>query len=163
MAKIRSALRAFLQLDPAPDRTLESLDRFVAGLDEQRMVTVAIGVLDIATGAFDLATAGHPPPLLVDGDVTPLPCAAGPLAGLGRGRYPVCRSVVPQGSGLVFYTDGLVERRVGGPEARLAHLAEALLVADRSDLVAACDKVIAATLDGMSPSDDVALLWAIRR
>lgn len=163
MAKIRSALRAFLQSDPAPDRALESLDRFVAGLDEQRMVTVAIGVLDIATGALDLAVAGHPPPLLVAGDVTPLPYAAGPLAGLGRGRYKVRRSVVPHGAGLVFYTDGLVERRVGGPEARLAQLTEALRIADRSDLVSACDKVITATLEGMNPSDDVALLWAVRR
>ncbi|MBO0691254.1 MAG: SpoIIE family protein phosphatase [Acidimicrobiaceae bacterium] len=163
MAKTRSALRAFLQLDPAPDRALESLDRFVAGLDEQRLVTVAIGVLEIDTGMFDLATAGHPPPLLVDGAVTALPCAAGPLAGLGRGRYPVCRSVVPHGAGVVFYTDGLVERRDGGPEARLAHLTKALLTADRSDLGTACDTVISATLEGMKPSDDVAFLWAIRR
>ena len=163
MAKIRSALRAFLQSDPAPDRALESLDRFVAGLDEQRMVTVALGVLDISTGVFDLAVAGHPPPLLVDGDVSPLQCSAGPLAGLGRGRYPLCRSVVAHGAGLVFYTDGLVERRVGGPEARLAQLTEAVRAADQSDLVTACDKVITATLEGMNPSDDVALLWAIRR
>ncbi|MGH2926721.1 MAG: PP2C family protein-serine/threonine phosphatase [Solirubrobacteraceae bacterium] len=163
MAKIRSALRAFLQTDPAPDRALESLDRFVAVLDEQRMVTVAIGVLEVATGAFDLVAAGHPPPLLVDDDVTALPCVAGPLVGLGRGRYPVCRSVIPHGAGVFFYTDGLVERREGGPEARLAHLTEALRVADRSDLVTACDKVIATTLEGMKPSDDVALLWAVRR
>jgi hypothetical protein len=40
----------------------------------------------------------------------------------------------------VFYTAGLVERRVGGPEACLAHLVEALGHVDRSDLVTACDR-----------------------
>ena len=135
----------------------------MVGLDEQRMVTVAIGVLEIPTGAFDLAVAGHPPPLPRRRRRHPTAMRCGPEVGLGHSRYPVCRSVIPRGAGIIFYTDGLVERRVGGPEARLAHLVEALRVADRSDLVTACDKVIAATLEGINPSDDVALLWAIRR
>jgi serine phosphatase RsbU (regulator of sigma subunit) len=163
MAKIRSALRAFLQSDPAPDRALEALDRFVAGLDERRMVTVALGVLDTAAGTLELASAGHPSPLLLDhGAVSPVPCTPGALAGIGRSHYPVCRSVLPRGASLVFYTDGLVERRSGGPDARLPQLREALLAADRADLEGACDKVIATTLEDFDPSDDIALLWIVR-
>jgi serine/threonine-protein kinase RsbW len=162
MAKVRSALRAFLQTMPNPGEALGALDTFVHNQHEGRYVTVALGILDLESGTFDLASAGHPAPLLVADTVIELPCRPGVPAGVGRGHYEVSRSLVPEGAGLVFYTDGLVERGASGPDAQLGTLCEVLSTYRGGDLEAACDKVLATTLEGSLRADDVAFLWVQR-
>jgi serine phosphatase RsbU (regulator of sigma subunit) len=163
MAKVRNALRAFLQTMPNPSEALSALDTFVSNQDEDRYVTVALGILDIETGTFDLASAGHPAPLLVADAVIELPCRPGVPAGVGGGNYEVSRSLVPEGAGLVFYTDGLVERGAQGPDAQLDTLCEVLSSYKGGNLEAACDKVLTTTLEGSQRADDVAFLWVRRK
>jgi serine phosphatase RsbU (regulator of sigma subunit) len=163
MAKVRSALRAFLQMMPNPSEALSALDTFVHNQNEGRYVTVTLGILDTESGAFELASAGHPAPLLVADTVIELPCRPGVPAGVGNGHYEISRSLVPLDAGLVFYTDGLVERGAQGPDAQLGTLCEVLSAYRGGDLEAACDKVLATTLEGSLQTDDVAFLWVQRK
>ena len=166
MAKVRSALQILLQTMRGPDEILRALDRFVAEQSEQRFVTLALALVDLTTGALELALAGHPSPILLGETIAPIPCPPGPPAGIGRDfghrGYEVTRRLLPPAAGLVFYTDGLVESPSGGAEARLPLLIEALERHRHAPLDQACDAVIAETLGGTAPMDDVAMLWATR-
>ena len=66
-------------------------------------------------------------------------------------------AVLPPGSSLLLYTDGLVERRDVGLEERLGQLAEVAGAAG-DDLEALCERVIQVVLGDGDPGDDVALL-----
>jgi serine phosphatase RsbU (regulator of sigma subunit) len=162
MAKIRSAALAFLQTCPRPQEVVELLDRFVEMNVRPRIATVSVGVLDIQSGLLQIASAGHPAPLIVAETVEPLECRPGPPLGAGGRGFEVTRALIPEGAGIVLYTDGLIETRELGPTARFDRLVEALGRIEVDDLGTACDKVIAETLAGEVPIDDVTLLFARR-
>jgi serine phosphatase RsbU (regulator of sigma subunit) len=67
-----------------------------------------------ADGTLEVASAGHPPPIIAPPKSQPyvMQLAPGPPL-FGRPRASAARTTttVPPGSVLVFYTDGLVERR----------------------------------------------------
>ncbi|MGN6332285.1 MAG: SpoIIE family protein phosphatase [Motilibacteraceae bacterium] len=117
MGQLRSAVRAWAQVDLPPADTLVLLDGLVAELShdgvDTPLVTACYGVLDVATGALEVANAGHLPPLVV----TPgkgarrLEVPAGTVLGLGLGDVGVTRAVLGPDEVLALYTDGLVERR----------------------------------------------------
>ena len=69
-------------------------------------------VLDLETGAYELASAGHPPVAHFDagsGRWSLLP-AEGPALGLLPGSdYPTCTGTLRPGDAVLLYTDGLVE------------------------------------------------------
>lgn len=164
MAKVRSAIRAFLQMTADPEEVLRAVDTYVSGQPEDRFVTLALGLLDLSSGDLELALAGHPAPLLVGETVEPIECDPGPPAGLnlltGGAAYPVIRRRLEASSSLLFYTDGLVEAARGGPEERLQILFKAVGRHRGEPLAAACDAIVEETLAGTPPSDDVAVLWA---
>jgi serine phosphatase RsbU (regulator of sigma subunit) len=108
---------------------------------------------------MSLATAGHPPPLLrePDGSVGRLECF-GPMLGLPveHDYVAVTRSLVP-GSVLMFYTDGLIERRDTIIDAGIDQLAAAFGRAPGSpDQIA--DIVCEVMLSDSSREDDTCLL-----
>ncbi|MFJ8882396.1 SpoIIE family protein phosphatase [Streptomyces sp. NPDC102402] len=114
MSNYRSMLRIIAEDDFPPHRVLERLDKAVeqSGLD--RAATCLVAVVDRREGVCEVASAGHPPPVLIDpGDrgarVARIP--VGPPLGTGMGGYRT--TVLPCGPGTVLfmYTDGLVERR----------------------------------------------------
>lgn len=166
MAKVRNGLRAFLQTTTDLDEVLWALDRFLRDQSERRFVTLALARLDITTGQLELALAGHPPPLLLGESVEEVKCRPAPPLGVGddaiRSRYEIAQCQVPAGAGLLFYTDGLVEDRSGGPDARLPVLIDSLHRYRRLPPELACDRVIDETLAGVPPIDDIAVLWATR-
>jgi serine phosphatase RsbU (regulator of sigma subunit) len=116
MAQLRNMLRAYSwsEQDP-PSRIVERLDLACLNIAEVSMATLICGRL---TGGEDghyhvsWTNAGHPPPLLVtaDGAARYLTDGHGPLLGLGMGHARHDGTVLlPPGSTLVLYTDGLVE------------------------------------------------------
>ncbi|MEG9227345.1 GAF domain-containing SpoIIE family protein phosphatase [Aeromicrobium sp. Sec7.5] len=121
MGQLRSMLRAIAWTgDDDPAATLGELDRSIVGLEIDAMASLVFGVLTRGTGhaapwTFTWASAGHPPPLLVDpaGEVTWLVQERrAPMLGIDIGtahRGSVVQ--IEPGSTLVLYTDGLVERR----------------------------------------------------
>jgi light-regulated signal transduction histidine kinase (bacteriophytochrome) len=123
MAQLRGLLRgiAFDSAD-GPAEVLARLDRAIAGLGLGAMATVLVGRLEQtdeerATGVTRLrwASAGHLPPLVVGPDGEPQLLSGG-RPGLLLGVDPTVdrpeqTAVLTNGSTLLLYTDGLVERR----------------------------------------------------
>ncbi|WP_410573455.1 SpoIIE family protein phosphatase [Amycolatopsis sp. cmx-4-61] len=114
MGQLRSACRALLLEASSPRDTLTALDRFAWRLPGALCTTVFCGVLDPATGTLTYSSAGHLPATLVHRDGTAQLLDEGssvPLAVRVAEPRPEATAVVPIGSLLVLYTDGLVERR----------------------------------------------------
>lgn len=158
MAHLRFALIAWLSIgidDPAA--LLTHLNRLCVQLEITG--TAVLSVFDPATGELAWARAGHPPPLLArDGAASPLDLPPGLLLGAEEDAvYPVRRPRLAGGDLLLFYTDGLVERR---------EPADPPLLTEVSDLLAAASAgpdgrtvaQVAAQLCRPSPDDDTCTL-----
>lgn len=126
MGQLRSAVRAVAGPDVGPARVLSALDPFVQRVPGTASATLVYGELDLTTGRFRYACAGHPPPMLLgrdgaarlvwDGRSTPLG-----LTVPGRDRAEATLDLTP-GDRVLLYTDGLVEVRDQPLPARLAEL-----------------------------------------
>ncbi|MGB6456630.1 MAG: SpoIIE family protein phosphatase [Streptosporangiaceae bacterium] len=131
MGQLRAALRAFAQDDKSPAEILRRLDDWVRSLDppapdgsgfaapDPPTVSCTYLVYDAWSRTLSFSNAGHVPPLIVRGhDVSQLEISdRGVLLGVrGKGvpGLPTYREemrYLAPGSTLVFYTDGLVDRR----------------------------------------------------
>ena len=129
MAQLRSASRAMLLEGRDPAETLEALDAFAATLQGAFCATAVVTVVDRRARTIVYARAGHPPPLVVSGEVAIwLDGAAGvPLAVVpGVNRSNQMRSLEPNDT-LILYTDGLIERRGESLDEGLERLADAAI------------------------------------
>jgi PAS domain S-box-containing protein len=160
MGQLRTALTAFAPYADRPGLVLTRLDAFIAGTGVTDFATVCYGVLDPTTGVFEYASAGHPPILLLSPDGSPRwlsDASSPPLFGDERQLRPQAKVVLEPGSLLVFFTDGLIERR---GEQLTDGLDRLMAVgADLADLPATevCDQLVA-MLGGESAEDDIAVL-----
>ena len=129
MGQLRAALRAFAQDDKSPAEILRRLDDWVRslgpaeadgfGATDPPTVSCTYLVYDAWSRTLSFSNAGHVPPLLVRGrDVSQLEIRdRGVLLGVrGKGvpGLPTYREEVrylAPGSTLIFYTDGLIDRR----------------------------------------------------
>ncbi|MER7520366.1 SpoIIE family protein phosphatase [Streptomyces sp. NPDC126499] len=129
MGRLRTVARTLMTLDMAPERILARLDLATRDLEDEQVATALCAVYDPADSTYTLASAGHLPPLLVDGqggaEFVPVPTGA-PL-GAGVIPYDPLRVHVPDGAHLVMYTDGLVKTRDEDVDAQLARLRSAAL------------------------------------
>ncbi|HET6707333.1 SpoIIE family protein phosphatase [Amycolatopsis sp.] len=161
MGQLRSACRALLLEASSPAQALSALDRFAGRLPGALCTTVFCGVLDPSTGTLTYSSAGHPPATLVHRDGTAELLDEGgslPLAVRIAVSRPEATAVVPIGSLLMLYTDGLVERRrepLDDGMDRATEVAHDTRDAELGDLAAAL-------MDRLRPADgyedDVALL-----
>jgi sigma-B regulation protein RsbU (phosphoserine phosphatase) len=114
----RDVLRLLVRDGAAPPTALQRLNESILELDERgRFCTAALGIVQLRPDGLHvrLSSAGHPPPVLVD--------AAGEARFVGRsgtllGVVPDVELsedeiVLSPGEVLVFYTDGVTERRHG--------------------------------------------------
>ncbi len=173
MGRLRTAVHNFAALDLPPDELLGRLDeladrtdRAEAGGEELGAVTGATclyAIYDPVEGLCTLARAGHLPPALIhpDGSVEFPELPVRPPLGVGGMPFETAELRLPEGSGLLLYTDGLVERRDRDIDVGLGLLRAALERAPREP-EAACDAVLDAMLPE-PPGDDVALLLARTR
>jgi GAF domain-containing protein/anti-sigma regulatory factor (Ser/Thr protein kinase) len=158
MGQLRTTLRAYAMDGHPPGVVLSRLGRLVRGFEPREMATLVYLVLDRETGAVRLASAGHPPPLVVESGRARF-IEGGRSVPLGAGQepeYPEVADTLPDGATLLLYTDGLVERRDMWIDEGLRRLAERAGMAP-SDPHLLCDDIIDA-LVGHAPRDDVALL-----
>ena len=170
MGRLRSALRAYALDYEDPAEVLHRLDRKLCYFESEVSATV---VYAVTYPPFDLVTmcnAGHPSPLIAQqhrGPAEPAHVSPGLLLGLDP-DHKRRSDVVPffRGASLAFYTDGLVERRVGprggaDPDAeRLDLVRHAFVAGDNAET--ACSRIIAGGLGDDSVEDDVALV-VVRR
>ena len=160
MSRLRSALQAQLFETGDPAAAAERLDDLVSALRIVPFATLLAVVLDPATGAVRICTAGHPPPLLQGPDTGFLPVSTGPPVGARLGPRQVSAGTVGFGQTLMLYTDGLVEARESPLDRRLELLRQTAGTGATS-----ADELVDRAIEGMlgrTPPDDVAVL-AVRR
>lgn len=121
MTAMRAYLRSLTRVFASPDRLADELNRLLfADLEEDRFVTMILGVLDGTAGTLDWINLGHPAGYVLDrsgavkaelrstsrplGLFPDLTCATGPLVALDPGET------------LVLLTDGVLE--AGSPDGR---------------------------------------------
>ena len=158
MAQLRTGLRAHALMRGGPAAALLAVNRLSLELHPGTLATVLYAEFDPNRGELRMANAGHPRPLLISptGEGTYLD--GGRMLPIGVTEDLEPREItVPlaEGSTLLLFTDGLVERRLESIDVSLERLRRAASE-HRGGLDEFCDHVIAATaIDG---SDDVALL-----
>jgi anti-sigma regulatory factor (Ser/Thr protein kinase) len=159
MGQLRMALRVYARENLSPSRALERLSRIPLERRPPTIATVWYGQLDPETGRLVFASAGHPPPLVVDADgearfVEEL--RAPPLGVTAAASPPESSCTLDTGSGLLLYTDGLIERRGVPIDVRLERLRR-VVENGPADLEDLADHVVQALVDE-TLRDDVALL-----
>ncbi len=165
MGQLRGLLRGVGYADGgSPAEVLTRLDRAAAGLALGTMATAVLARLDRRTGeeaVLRWSNAGHPPPVLVEpgGGVRLLEApTADLLLGVAPDRPRTDHDcVLPAGSTVLLYTDGLVERRDRHLDAGTAALTAALGEYGGLPLEELCDRVLE-RLFLPGAEDDVALL-----
>ncbi|MCX4807664.1 SpoIIE family protein phosphatase [Streptomyces sp. NBC_01214] len=166
MGQIRSMLRqATLDHPPySPATALTALDAACSVLPIEAGGTLVHARLDLADGGPDWtltwSNAGHPPPLLrtPDGRVTLLEEHDILLhRDLGPFHRTEARRGLPAGSTLLFYTDGLIERRGHDIDASLAQLV-ALLARHGDSPLPELLHLISHRPADPAPGDDVVVL-----
>jgi serine phosphatase RsbU (regulator of sigma subunit) len=162
MGRLRSALRAYALECDDPAEVLTRLDRKITHFETGNLATVLYAMLSPDLNHFRISAAGHPLPVLAAPER-----AAGPLAlpidaPVGTG-WKVDRHSTPvefvEGTTMVIYTDGLVERRGQVIDRGIRRLCAAIQ-AEPADAV--CRTVIS-RMDVAAANDDIALLAVHRQ
>lgn len=113
MGRHRSTFRAYAYECRSPAEILRRMTRHVD--NDEMIITLACVTIDPYTAELTYSCAGHPPPLLVDGetgDVTRLAAASSPPLGVAEPHdFVEAELEIPARATLALYTDGLIERR----------------------------------------------------
>ncbi len=170
MGRLRTAIHNFSTLDLPPDELLGHLDELVNRIDQDEAAsgeraelagaTCLYAIYDPVSRRCTLATAGHPPPAVVDpqGRVVFPELPTGPPLGLAVLPFETAELELAEGSRLVLYTDGLVMDRARDLDEGLELLRTVLSGAPRTP-EQTCADVLGAMLPGHQ-QDDIALLVA---
>ena len=160
MGRVRSALRSYALVSNDPGEVLELTSRKVEHF-ELTMVTAICATAAPPFDGFRVATAGHPSPLVVpeSGERYFPELPVGPPLGV---RPTTPRSSthleLPEGSLMILYTDGLIERRGEGLDVGMERLRSTV---DADSAEGACRQLTTAMLED-EVTDDVAIV-AVRR
>jgi PAS domain S-box-containing protein len=159
MGEIRQTLRAASFERADPSAILDRASKLLVASGRSVFVTAIFGVLDVATGRFEYATAGHPAPLVYDGTKLIRLATSGLPIGLRDDEGVDFAITLPPQCTLVLFTDGLLEfsRDLDEGERRIEGAIRALDVNDIDHLAGAIMKRV--LLDDQ-PSDDIAILTA---
>jgi chemotaxis family two-component system sensor kinase Cph1 len=169
MAHLRNALRAYAFEDPCPPRLLARLDRLASAQIDDVLTTVVVALLDPATGRMQIASAGHPAPLLrsLDGSTDYVALDARPPLGLGYTTQNEDEGSVfvnlEAGDALVLFSDGVVERRGESIETGRDRLRK--LMAEEVRPAANADSAVHRLVEAAQPErseDDTTLLLLVR-
>jgi serine phosphatase RsbU (regulator of sigma subunit) len=159
MASLRFAIRAYAAQGDAPATLLTKLSDLVNVSRDGHFATVLCGVIDTATNEMTFASAGHPPPLLLDGaTATFVEIENGVPVGVPcDDPYLSTTVAVRPGMTLLAFTDGLVERRREDLFIGFERLRAAAIGHDEplDELLA---NVVAALVPAGGSYDDTALL-----
>ncbi|WP_395103887.1 SpoIIE family protein phosphatase [Actinomadura sp. SCN-SB] len=168
MGRLRTAIRTLTDLDLPPHELLTRLDDVyareakengAAGSPEGIMEgTVLYAIYDPFLRRCTMASAGHPPPAIVDpsGRVVFPELPAGPPIGMGLGSHESIHHDVSGGTLLALYTDGLIGGRDSDPGTGMERLGAALAQAS-GPLDSLCSTLID-TMVHDGTTDDVTVL-----
>ena len=113
---VRSAARALAHICGVPSWVLGKLNEVMLDARAEQFVTLLVAIINPQLRSICLASAGHPPPVLIGASGGPrlLEPPYGPPLGTFAHSYEQTAHACAKGDTLVFYTDGLSEARRGG-------------------------------------------------
>jgi serine phosphatase RsbU (regulator of sigma subunit) len=159
MGRLRITAKALARHDHEPDKLLAELDECAqeAGIE---LATCLYIVYDPTTGRARIASAGHPPPLVLhqDGSVETIDDVLGVPLGIGGYPFATTEIELPENATLALYTDGLIEARSRDLETGLDAL-RAELGRASGPLEAMADRILTSLLPD-PPADDTVLVLA---
>jgi PAS domain-containing protein/GAF domain-containing protein len=164
MGQVRDALRAYAVEGHRPSVVMRHANRLIRTMRLDIIATCCYLELDVTTGTGTAVLAGHPPPILRDGDDTHL-LPVRPDVPLGTslaGGYHDSHFDFPPAAVLLLYTDGLVEDRGHFIDRGLSELCEAVRTAPGNDPKRVLDHVLASQVGPQPRRDDIALLCLTR-
>jgi len=158
MNRVRQTLISSALLDPMPSALLRRVAKELYSA-KAPLVTAVAGFADANTYEFVYATAGHPPPILIEPGRAPrmLDCGSLPLGAMLDNEYQAFRIQSVPGAMLLLYTDGAIEHSrdvIEGEEILLAAAAEASRLGPSDPATF----IHNAVFDGREIGDDVAIL-----
>jgi phosphoserine phosphatase RsbU/P len=111
MSATRAMLRSLAQNLCSPGEVLEKLNALLVNdFPSGRFVTMVYGILDPAARTFIFASAGHLPPLLVDGEgARLLGSDTGLPLGVRHGAFSEATVSLEHSARLMLYSDGITE------------------------------------------------------
>ncbi|MEU0409049.1 SpoIIE family protein phosphatase [Streptomyces griseorubiginosus] len=164
MAQLRNMLRAYAWAHKEPpSRIVDRLDEAVMHITDVSMATMILARIEERDdGHWELSwtNAGHPPPLLIshDGLAHYLTDGHGILLGTGvRTPRTDATAVLPPGSTLLLYTDGLIEAPGQTLDEGMDHLRRHAAALAHRPLTSFTDQVLH-RVRHVRNDDDVALL-----
>ncbi len=161
MGQVRTAVHAHATAGTPPGDVLTRTNRLLTDLDPGLFTSCLYARLDLRHHLAQLATAGHPPPLLrhPDGRTEALPLPPGLLLGIDpEARYPTAEVPLPPGTVLALYTDGLVETPGEDIGSATAEVAQKLArMGDRS-MDELADALVGRVARMSTRHDDIALM-----
>lgn len=159
MGQLRSVVRSYAHEKGAPGAVLERVDQLIGSLRIPRSASLVFATISRVGGRWNVcySRAGHLPVLRVrDRRVVTLDGAGGPLVGFGGAPRATAEAELLPGDVLVFYTDGLIERRDRALRDGLAALVEAAGEVTALDAAGIGEELLARLAD--APEDDVAVV-----
>jgi PAS domain S-box-containing protein len=161
MGQLRSVVRSYAYELTSPGTVLDRVDQLVTGMRIPRSASMVYAALqhlpDEDRWSVEYTRAGHLPPLLLrDGDVRQLDAAGGSLVGFGAQPRGTGREELRRGDVLLFYTDGLIERRDRSLKVGLDALVETSARITARDAAGVGEELLSRLAD--APEDDVAIV-----
>jgi serine phosphatase RsbU (regulator of sigma subunit)/PAS domain-containing protein/anti-sigma regulatory factor (Ser/Thr protein kinase) len=160
MAQLRSVCRALHSEGPA--ELVDAVQEAWRYLGLDRLATAVFAQVDPVTGRLRVASAGHPPPVIVQHGRA-WRVTLEPVPPLGAPAVPAIEweGVLGPGAALVFYTDGLVESVERDVDEGIQRLIDTCAEATSINPESLADRILD-TMTTSDRSDDVAVL-VVRR
>jgi phosphoserine phosphatase RsbU/P len=166
MARAHALIIAEADNASTPGEVLRMVNKHITRLEKStQFVTALYGVLDTTTREFSYARAGHEPPLLLeaDGTVQRLPHKPGMALGLWENiSLDEYSFVMPKGSVLMMFTDGMTDcRNPKGELFGLERIKSTMTDLKEFNAQSACDRLFDTLMtyqNGSEQDDDVTLV-----
>ncbi len=161
MGQLRSSARALLLTGAEPAVLLEQLDAAASLIPDAYCTTVFLAILDTESGVMEYSNAGHMPAMLAAGGSATIALTGArsvPLAVRRDGPRPQVSQLLPPGSTLMLFTDGLVERKRESIDDGIARAADVLVGTMKLPLDAVADAVLGELAPAAGYDDDVAMV-----
>ncbi|WP_125772854.1 SpoIIE family protein phosphatase [Antribacter gilvus] len=161
MGQLRSVVRSYAFELSRPGEVLQRVDQLVAGMGIPRSASMVYAALrreeEEGRWTIQYSRAGHLPPLLLrDGEIIRLDDGGGALIGFGSRERSTGEHGLQPGDTLLFYTDGLIERRDRSLRLGLEVLLDTASAITARDAAGVGEELLSRLAD--APEDDVAIV-----
>ncbi|MDG4762691.1 SpoIIE family protein phosphatase [Solwaraspora sp. WMMD406] len=159
MGRLQQTLRSVARTGAAPVEVLEALDTACGTIAGADYTTVGYAEYSPTDRLLTYACAGHPPPLLVaDGVATYLTGARSLPLRLVPWTRRQAQLRVPDGALLVWYSDGLIERRDQVIDTGLGRLSTIAAGLPGDEPQQWCDRLLTDMTAGQAITDDIVVV-----